>query len=44
MNYEMPKMEIVEFERDNIISTLDSVAPGAGGNTGFIPGTDEDEW
>ena len=44
MNYEMPKMDIVELELENIISTLTSTTTSQGGNIGFPEPPEEDDF
>lgn len=44
MNYEIPKMHIVEQERENMISTLTSTMAGQGGNIDFEKPEEDDDF
>jgi len=45
MNYEMPKMDIMELEQESMISTLTSTRVDGGGDIGFTPNPNpEEDW
>ena len=45
MNYEMPKMNIIELKKENLISTLTSTTTNGGGTINFpTPPGEEDDW
>lgn len=44
MNYEMPKMDIVEMERENMISTLTSIMVDGGGDVVFEKPEEDDDF
>ena len=44
MKYEMPKMDIMELEKENMISTLTSTTASGGGSVGFEKPEEDDDF